>query len=125
MQDQSEKQDLLRERIFEPDYGVPKITTYVTDSEKAMMKQYMFSKTVDHPEHYNAHPSGVECIDVIEHMPFNIGNAVKYLWRLGHKGDPVEQLEKAIWYLEREKQLIIKRTNNRKPIRNHNTGEYE
>lgn len=57
---------------------------------------------VDHPAHYNKNPSGVECIDVIEHMPFNIGNAVKYLWRVGSKGDPLEDLQKAAWYVDRE-----------------------
>lgn len=59
-------------------------------------------RVVDHPPHYNAHPSGVECIDVVEHMTFNVGNAVKYAWRAGLKGDAVEDYEKAIWYLRRE-----------------------
>jgi hypothetical protein len=57
---------------------------------------------VNHPRHYNLHPSGVECIDVVEHMPFNVGNAVKYLWRAGQKGDALEDLKKARWYIERE-----------------------
>ncbi len=57
---------------------------------------------VDHPDHYNSNPSGVECIDVVEHMGFNVGNAVKYLWRAGSKGDVVEDLKKARWYVERE-----------------------
>lgn len=54
------------------------------------------------PPHYKDHPSGIECIDVVEHMNFNLGNAVKYVWRAGLKGDAVEDLEKAIWYLRRE-----------------------
>lgn len=57
---------------------------------------------VNHPSHYNEAPSGIECIDVVEHMSFNLGNAVKYLWRAGHKGKFVEDLRKAIWYIERE-----------------------
>lgn len=57
---------------------------------------------VNHPDHYNEHPSGVECIDVVEHMTFNVGNAVKYLWRAGLKGDRLEDLEKARWYIDRE-----------------------
>lgn len=57
---------------------------------------------VDHPEHYNANPSGVECITVVEHMSFNVGNAMKYLWRADLKGAPVEDLEKALWYVQRE-----------------------
>ncbi len=58
---------------------------------------------VNHPPHYNSHPSGVECITVTEHMNFNLGNAVKYIWRAGLKSDaPVTDLEKAVWYLQRE-----------------------
>ena len=54
------------------------------------------------PSHYRRHPSGIECIDITEHMLFNPGNAVKYIWRYMDKGDPVENLRKAMWYLERE-----------------------
>ena len=58
---------------------------------------------VNHPEHYTTHPSGVECITVTEHMTFCLGNAVKYIWRAGLKAkDPIEDLRKAIWYLQRE-----------------------
>lgn len=57
---------------------------------------------VDHPEHYNKHPSGVECIDIIEGFSFCVGNAIKYLWRAEFKGDPMEDLKKAKWYIERE-----------------------
>ena len=54
------------------------------------------------PDHYRSHPSGVECIEVTEHMTFCIGNAVKYLWRAGLKGDQLEDLKKARWYVDRE-----------------------
>lgn len=57
---------------------------------------------VNHPKHYNKHPSGIECIDVVEHMSFNVGNAVKYLWRADYKNAPIEDLEKASWYVQRE-----------------------
>lgn len=59
---------------------------------------------VNHPTHYTSHPSGVECITVVEHMTFNIGNAIKYLWRNGLKeGAPtIRDLEKARWYIDRE-----------------------
>lgn len=57
---------------------------------------------VNHPGHYTAHPSGIECIQVTEHMCFNLGNAVKYIWRSDLKGDAIEDLEKAAWYLRRE-----------------------
>ncbi len=54
---------------------------------------------VNHPQHYNSHPSGVECIQITQHFNFCIGNAVKYLWRAGLKGEPVEDLKKAAWYI--------------------------
>jgi len=57
---------------------------------------------VNHPNHYNAHPSGIECIDVVEHMSFNVGNAMKYLWRANQKGQRMQDLYKAQWYIGRE-----------------------
>lgn len=57
---------------------------------------------VNRPAHYTGHPSGVECIQITEHMNFCRGNAVKYIWRAGEKGNEVQDLEKAIWYLQRE-----------------------
>ncbi|MFW6159071.1 MAG: DUF3310 domain-containing protein, partial [Planctomycetota bacterium] len=60
------------------------------------------SDPINHPDHYTSHPSGVECIEIAEHMNFCRGNALKYLWRAGRKGDAVEDLKKARWYIERE-----------------------
>jgi hypothetical protein len=60
---------------------------------------------VNHPAHYNSHPSGVECITVTEHMNFCLGNAMKYIWRAGLKGESAKNLEdlrKAAWYINRE-----------------------
>lgn len=57
---------------------------------------------VNHPKHYTSHKSGVECITVTRHMNFNKGNAMKYLWRAGEKGDEVEDLRKCIWYIQNE-----------------------
>lgn len=57
---------------------------------------------VNHPAHYTSHPSGVECIDITEHYSFCIGNAIKYLWRAGLKGDEIKDLQKAAWYINRE-----------------------
>lgn len=54
------------------------------------------------PDHYKSHPSGVECIQITEHMNFNRGNAVKYIWRAEEKGNLIENLKKARWYLDRE-----------------------
>ena len=60
---------------------------------------------VNHPPHYTKHPSGVECIEITEHMNFNVGNAVKYLWRADHKNG-LEDLKKARWYVDREIQRL-------------------
>jgi ATP-dependent RNA circularization protein (DNA/RNA ligase family) len=57
---------------------------------------------VNHPAHYTSHPSGVECVTIAEHFGFNIGNVIKYLWRCEEKGAPIQDLEKAAWYLNRE-----------------------
>lgn len=71
--------------------------------------------TVNHPVHYTSHPSGVECIQVTEHMTFCLGNAVKYLWRNGLKDADcqVEDLKKAVWYIEREIEMLESRTHKR------------
>ena len=65
---------------------------------------------VNHPAHYNSHPSGIECIEITRHHNFDIGNAIKYLWRAGLKSEEgmedadkqVEDLNKAIWYIKDE-----------------------
>lgn len=58
---------------------------------------------VNHPSHYTSDPSGIECIQITRHRNFNIGNAIKYLWRAGLKEDAkVQDLRKAIWYIEDE-----------------------
>lgn len=69
-------------------------------------KEYL--DNVNHPAYYNSHPSGIECIEVIRHYCFDIGNAIKYLWRAGLKQDAdktskekeIEDLNKAIWYIK-------------------------
>ena len=57
---------------------------------------------VNHPSHYNSHPSGVEAIAICEHMGFNLGNAFKYAFRADQKWETLEDLKKAKWYLVRE-----------------------
>jgi hypothetical protein len=60
------------------------------------------SDSVNSPAHYASHPSGIECIQITEHMGFNLGNVFKYLWRADLKGSPINDLKKAAWYLNRE-----------------------
>jgi hypothetical protein len=62
----------------------------------------MSDDVVNHPSHYTNHPSGIECIQITEHMGFNLGNALKYLWRCDLKKDAIEDLKKARWYIDRE-----------------------
>tara|TARA_R110000744_G_scaffold2706_4_gene10893 strand:- start:1125 stop:1388 length:264 start_codon:yes stop_codon:yes gene_type:complete len=56
------------------------------------------------PHHYKSHPSGIECIQITEHMGFNLGNCLKYIWRadLKHDDGGIEDLNKALWYIKRE-----------------------
>lgn len=57
---------------------------------------------VNNPTHYNSHPSGIETIQITQHMNFCLGNAIKYIMRADYKGAPIQDLQKAIWYLEKE-----------------------
>lgn len=57
---------------------------------------------VDPQNGYTSHPSGIECITIIEYMSFNLGSAVKYIWRSGHRGNTIQDLQKARWYVDRE-----------------------
>lgn len=62
------------------------------------------SDAVNHPAHYGGEDNPYEAIKVIEawQMGFNLGNVIKYLSRADLKGAPIEDLEKASWYLSRE-----------------------
>lgn len=57
---------------------------------------------VNHPAHYKV--GGIETIDFIEakKLNYNMGNAVKYISRADHKGNRLQDLEKAKWYIDRE-----------------------
>ena len=78
---------------------------------------------VEHPHHYNCHPSGIECIEVARHMDFNLGNVLKYIWRHGKKrsetntdelSNAIEDLEKAAWYLNDEIRMLKEIKENEK-----------
>ena len=76
-------------------------------SEDNEAKLWELPDVIDHPVHYTKHPSGVECIQITEHMNFNLGNAVKYLWRADLKHEnPQEDLKKALWYIQRELERV-------------------
>ena len=84
----------LRDRVF----------NNLTDTKEEDDKEH---DAVNHPKHYTSHPSGVECIEITRHYTFDIGNAIKYLWRAGLKKEQglsdiekeIEDCKKAIWYI--------------------------
>lgn len=69
---------------------------------------------VNQPLHYTSHPSGIECIEIVEHMTFCLGNAIKYIWRAGLKtADPLKDLKKARFYIDREIARIENKKDNK------------
>jgi hypothetical protein len=64
--------------------------------------EFIMPDPVNHPAHYTT--GGIETIDFIEAkgLSYNLGNVVKYITRADHKGNKVEDLMKARWYLDRE-----------------------
>lgn len=89
-------------------HNVPLDTMCQKCWESAEVNKHPANDSVNHPKHYNVHPSGIEAILITEHMNFCLGNAVKYIWRADLKGG-IEDLRKAVWYLEREIQRRAKR----------------
>ena len=64
--------------------------------------EWELTDMVENPPHYTQHPSGVECIEITRHMGFNLGNAIKYIWRTDLKGSDIEDLRKAAFYIRDE-----------------------
>lgn len=66
------------------------------------------NERIDHPRWYNGHESGIECIELIRHLPSNLANAVKYVWRCGLKTTetPLRDLKSARWYTQDEEERI-------------------
>ena len=62
---------------------------------------------IERPAHYNSHPSGIEAIEITQHMNFCLGNAIKYIWRASLKNG-LEDLKKAKWYINREIERLEK-----------------
>lgn len=70
----------------------------------SLKKKEAAQDPVNHPSHYTSDPSGIECIQITRHRNFNIGNAIKYLWRAGLKdgNSDIQDLQKAVWYIQDE-----------------------
>lgn len=83
------------------------LNTYTNEQDKPIDK---VNEQVNHPKHYNSHPSGIECIDIVRHHNFNVGNVIKYLWRQGLKegNSDLQELKKASWYLNDEINRVFK-----------------
>lgn len=89
-------------KIFRAFYESCQVSVnYKYDSTREKGEQ---NNQVNHPKHYTSDPSGVECIEISENWSFCLGNALKYLWRSGKKDadTSIQDLEKAIWYIQRE-----------------------
>lgn len=72
---------------------------------------------VNHPLHYTSDPSGVECIEITRHRNFNIGNAIKYLWRAGLKLEDVSVADELRDSLSKEPTgLLVRKVSRAKQI---------
>ena len=84
-----------------------KVFRYIQEETSVSREDKKEHDSVNHPQYYCSHPSGVECIDITRHYNFAIGNAIKYLWRAGLKKEQgmsaiekeIEDCKKAIWYI--------------------------
>ncbi len=74
---------------------------------------------VKQPKHYTSHPSGIECKEITSHMCFNLGNAFKYIWRCDLKSNAIEDLEKAVQYLDFKIDFIKSRNDQQSTFINY------
>lgn len=93
----------VKSSSFRGGYGMNRDTWWFEEDNLELVSNED-QDVVNHPKHYTSDPSGVECIQVTRHRNFNIGNALKYLWRAGLKDSnpQTQDLRKAIWYIEDE-----------------------
>lgn len=84
--------------------------THNTNDEVTYQSNPLTGDPVNHPKHYTSDPSGIECIQITRHRNFNIGNAIKYLWRAGLKdgNSDIQDLQKAVWYIQDEIERLEK-----------------
>lgn len=82
----------------------PTLKKETKDDEIIYQSAPVAHNPINHPKHYTSDPSGVECIEITRHRNFNIGNAIKYLWRAGLKdgNSDIQDLQKAAWYIQDE-----------------------
>lgn len=75
-----------------------------------MIDPKQFDSTINQPDYYNWHPTGISCIDISEHFPGNVAQAMQYIYRAGRKpGEPAKKdYSKAVWCLLREIERLNK-----------------
>ena len=95
---------LVESDAFKFGLGINENTWWFVESNLELVSDEDNQDVVNQPKHYTSDPSGIECIQVTRHRNFNIGNAIKYLWRCGLKDSnpQTQDLRKAIWYIEDE-----------------------
>mgnify|MGYP003637629520 CR=1 FL=1 len=109
--------DRLRKQApaIEPTIDESMMKVYI-DMSNEELTSYMFDDededVVNNPDHYNT--GNIECIDAIEESMSSVafkgylkGNCMKYLWRYDYKGKPVEDLQKAQWYLAKLLNFVV------------------
>lgn len=109
--DEEDKKSAISELETAMCYAMQLLKCFIDRKDKEQK-----TDNVNHPSHYNSHPSGIECIEIARHHNFNIGNTIKYLWRAGLKSEEgmedtdkqIEDLNKAIWYINDEIKRITK-----------------
>jgi hypothetical protein len=89
-------------RLIGSENAVPRPKARLATSADFPITEFIMPDPVNHPSHYTT--GGIETIDFIEakSLNYNLGNAVKYITRADHKGNRLQDLQKAKWYLERE-----------------------
>ena len=98
LRDLAKRIEIVRPNNLPEGMTVAEAEEIVADVNQAIAQHDL----VNHPSHYTA--GGIETIDFIEakRLGYNLGNVVKYITRAGHKGNQLEDLRKAQWYLSRE-----------------------
>lgn len=112
-------------KFYENKYGI----TFIDDNNdthdvcKQLVLQHFsrLNNKVEHPLHYTwlKDKCGIEVIDITRHMDFDLGNAIKYILRAGHKSEEgysnkdktIEDLKKAVWYIN-DKIKTLENENN-------------
>ena len=78
-----------------------RVLKYVTTYGKLVWKRDVINTidSIHHPKHYTSDDCGVEAIEITSLLPACISNAVKYVWRCGKKDEDLQELKKALWYI--------------------------